>query len=214
MGVGFEITNDKGQTQVTDLAPTVSLYSKTAITSSASTVYISEPIYACEPANNNSLHTSGSRLINTPDPSNGLNYHGRLVGVGNLITYRYGLPSKSTDTFGLEVYDSLGNLKFSSNEKVLRVLEDLYFEDIRTNKILISGRNTYWRKDYGSTRVAGLIIRIPTFSGGSNTVLTTTFARRGNIFSIEDGIYDDNLPTNGLLPTYKCHVLLLEVTGY
>lgn len=219
MGQGFEVTNDMGFAQVIDENPLITLkYADTVIVGNPDYGYFNyDSLFALAPANNSQLGINSFRYIYDNFT---LRNKYRLEGAGRLITFNENTaasPPSSNSGFGLEVYNWMGNVAFSSAVKPLKILDVVQMNDIRPNETIVGGRRTYWSKNYGSKEIAVMWVSTPIW-GEDPHFMTVNGAKRGNVFALEasiehtDGNVFDNL--GNPFPLWGLNALILDVTGY
>lgn len=209
---GFEVTNDAGEKQIVDTAPALYFYRKYV---AGHKQIIFEELFAVKPSEGVVSNLSNWQLDKGAiDPSGeGQQPRHEMRGApATVIAFRFGMPKTSTG-FGLEVFGASGQLQFSSNQRVLRVLDVINTPDIYAGGSVIEGRRTHWRKNYGNKEVAVITIQMPIWPEGGNTARTIGFARRGEWFCIENGHYAD-IPTQFLDSAMATHLIIVDVTGY
>lgn len=215
MGIGFEVTNDSGGKQVIDTAPLITFKDKfTIIEGNNDNGYLLyDNLFALKPSQGSTV------LINNflKKYVNQVTYY-KLKGSGEVIRFNEGVPPTSnSDRFGLEVYNDLGVLQFSSNQKPLNILDVVYINDIRPEEYTLEGRRFYWSKNYGSKEVAVMMIAAPIW-GEKPHFMTTAAAKRGNTLYFEAEIEHSDKAvfdySGNPYPLWSLHALVLDVTGY
>lgn len=155
MGVGLTIYNDKYNLQIDADYQNLSLGTVTRVPAGRSEptrlfdTWQSKPIFAMQPDPNNEFMTFHK------------NYSTGYQGTGTIYNFEDD-PIKPLSTgFGLELYDSLGNVTFTSQKKGIRIID--YIKLSNRNNV-----NHFWSKNYGTKEVAFIPTKAPMGFAGMN----------------------------------------------
>lgn len=213
MSYGIDVKNDKNNIQISSdsiyITPLDRIYS-----TGKNTLKIAEPIHAISPKPGTlAIQFQPSRMSGTD--SNGIPYIYTVIGEGSIINYRELRPGTPSDTYGINVYDASGVLRYNTSFPTMKILERVQIPDIRNTITYVNGIKTYWRKSFPGKDVAFLVIRYPMYKdvndGYPDRVYGVGLCRRGDVYSLEEGFVVNYLGTWGA--TWEVHFILVDVTG-
>ncbi|MFK3915778.1 hypothetical protein [Psychrobacter sp. NPDC078501] len=216
MGLGFEVTNDAGRKQVLDTHALLS-FSETIVSNASNEGNLyRDPrhITAYRPINDSVMTVN--YLVRQRHVLDDGQYHylHRVQGYGAMYNFSEVLPT-ANDRFGLQVFNSLGTLVFSSEQKPLKILEIINIPDVRQVGTSVNGRTTHWRKNHGSVTAAVVLIRQPLWTSGSN-FMTSGVSLRSGYLAMEETVEhrDSNAADRWIGNIYGLYALVVDVTNF
>ena len=214
MGVGFETTDDNNRKQVLDTHPLLSFTEIIQSNTGNKGKLVSDPryVYAWRPFNNEVMTLN--YLKNKFVEFNGEFYNCHLIqGFGDIYTFSEKRPTKRLN-YGLEVFNSNGDLVFNSEQRPLKILDIINIADVRQSRTNINGNTSHWRKSYSVT-AAVVFIQRPLWTDGSSFV-TSGVGLRDSYISMEETVEErDAAAANRWTGnTYSLYALVIDVSNF
>lgn len=208
MANGFEVYDDLGRTQASDKAYDLSISAEYVITSRT---LINKDMLALESAPDERIFLGFYRETGEEGISN------IVKGKGKAHVFEYGQVLSAN--LGLEVYDEVGKLTFSSNLKSCNVIDFVSIPNIFNSD---AGGGLTFSKYYGGKRVAVIPIKLPYFAVRNpqnsviNMLATMGFDTTGGYVRVGRSVDEENFLPSSMQFQYPTELvfMVIDVTNY